>query len=114
MPHREHQRDIDVDPLGNQRIHGLDSLGCGNDFDHQVRTAHDLSKPAGLRQGCRGIACRLRRRLQAHKPVRTAAFLVLHPEGVRGATHVLNYEFIVDLLSSDLRIARYQLSNRAS
>jgi hypothetical protein len=70
---REDQRDIDAPPFADHRLDGRYAFGSGRDLDEEVWRGDSLVQGARSRDGGLGVSGELRRHLDRHEPVGTAA-----------------------------------------
>ena len=86
----EHQRDVDVDALGGQRLNGRNALVGGRHLDHHVRSRHDLPEMPSFGDGCSGIVGRAWRDFEAHEAVRAVTVVVHRSEDISRQLDVLD------------------------
>ena len=100
----EHQRDVDVDALGGQRLNSRNALGCGWHLDHHVRSPHDLPEMPRFGDGCSGIVGRTWRDLEAHEAVRAVTVVVHRSKDISRRLDVLDDETFGERSVADVAV----------
>ena len=110
----EQQRDVDVDPCGDQLSdRGNAFIGPG-DLDHQVRPIDARPQPPRLGDRAGGVVRQLGRDLHADVAVAGVGVVIDRPEDVGGAAQVGDRQPLIDALGVRGRAAREASASASS
>ena len=86
----EQQREIDVDPGGDEALQGLDARHRRRDFDHAVRSIHQPCEPGGFVDRLLGVVLHSGGHLEGDEAVDAVALVVDRSQHVRGLLDVVH------------------------
>ncbi len=103
---REHQGNVDVDPLTDERLDGRHALGRGGHLDHHVGPIDGCEQPTRFRDGPLRVIRQVWAHLQADVAVGAVGGVVDGTEHVGGHLNVLDGQGLVYLLGGQLVAGR--------
>ena len=107
--HREQQRDVHVEAVGDERLERDAALGRTRHLDHHVRPRDGLPQAMRLLHRGRGVVRGARRDLDRHEPIGALRGMIAREERVAGAAHVVSLDEFEKLPGSERALGGAQL-----
>ncbi len=105
----EQQRDVDIDPVADERLDGRNPGRRGRHLDHHVDAVHRLPQTTGLVERGLGVVGEVGRDLQADVAVAAAAAVVDRAQDVGDVLDVVDGQDLVGALGVEIAPARQLL-----